>query len=328
MIDDGLTAEIEFSKSAPTLSIDEIDKKFQILCAQPNADNMDQKQEALDELLEETSDPHAQLVALVSIIHHDPIVRMGQKNLARVKFTTIQDELGLSTQQCQDIEKQVHLFKEESESLHQADEGIIIYEGSKPIQERKNEITVEINKLLLDVRKGLLNNPVIPDEYKIQVISGLTYPVIDTYKLASALYPIALKCDRQIDDTLSQLYNDPDTSTEIKKTIAKTAKERLAKDLYALEIVSLKDYPEFGIDPEEVFARAFSNQYTTGEYIESTLAPMFLPEEDPQKVKAAWECLRQASWELDPSLNHHTVYFNGSNSEVVNRAYFKDFLNH
>lgn len=323
----------EASKSSVYLTENEIRDRIQILNTPQSEVTI---QNTLNELLNERDNPQAQLASFVHILHWDNMASFGGFDfLAKVNFNVLQEELGVSTQQITDTQEAMHELKSNKDKLYKLHQSV--YEKANFSEDTKESIgfkdmledynqkevkfKIDVNRLMMPFRKAILDGITVPDEYKHQVIKGLTSSFLYGDK---SLKETAFNYDKQVDDMLFTFYHDPDTSEEIRKTIADISKKRLWADLYAINIVPLEDYPKLGLNEEEMFATCFSNKNTAGEDVEFSLAPLFLPNEDSKKVRAAWECLSQTT--SMPDYGDRKVYFSGYESGLVSSKYFKEFL--
>lgn len=294
-------AEVKTKEIRHSLTKPEIEEKFKFLSSPPSADNYLQKNQIADELLSDQENPNAHLAVLTYLLSGSPEVPGSLEDLNKVNFSILKNQIGLNDEQVQELETKLRQFPEELKTI---DEHRQEYEWSRRIDLSGNKellkdalrkeigLCVDVHRALLPIREGLLLNTDIPDDYKIEIVTGLSMPLL--FNVNDENEQQALEHDQQIDKVLSTLYKDSATPVDLRRAIADTATRRLIYDPYALAIIPPEEFDQLNLT-DDIFLASMSNKYTTSEYVENTLASLFFPNENPQKVRDAWQALFKKS---------------------------------
>lgn len=179
------------------------------------------------------------------------------------------------------------------------------------------------HKSVFSLRKNLLLNQSVPDEYKIEIIEGFySTAIFAGYGISDPeVKQRFLQIDKRESELLKDTYNNPGTSHEVKKAIVEAYLFRLGKDPSAIEIVPFQDFETFGINADEVFAKVMGCPNTTAELVETSLAPKFFPDIDPIDVLRAWKTISKLTHNASED---GSFYF--ASGFYFKRGYFLEFL--
>lgn len=286
----------------------------------------------IETLVQQKDNPEAQLEAIV-------LMSNGYRNfnvrnnscmgwLADADVGAISKALGLNTESVEGSRQALlgahRRFSEISSRRNKVDENLrYAWDDRKPeLQKRQDELinqenqaTTEMHRLyrelMLPVRTAVLSLESLPETYKLNVIEGI--------KDYGEVLP-------EEDSLLKRAYMT--NNKTIKRQIADTVTYNIGHDLNSFDVIPINDLISLGADVDKIFIATLGNTKTNGEFVESKVAPVFFPDENPEKVRQSYEALRKVTG-LENKSRETSFYSDGYNHDTksMNVDFFKSFMN-
>ena len=164
-------------------------------------------------------------------------------------------------------------------------------------QERSIEHKVNIifREMMLPFREAILKSDTVSESYKAKVIEGIDYDDI-------------LPSENTL---LKNLY--PSLSMPLRRKVIDTVMFNIGHDLNSFDVVPMDELTTNGVDKDSLLIAILGNRQTTGEFVQSTVAPIFFPDRPPELVRECWKSLKKVtgpSHVEGESFGHDTRFMN------------------
>ena len=284
----------------------------------------------INTLLQQKENPKAQLAAMILISdgYYAFNLRDGKciDQLAVADIRSTSQTLGLKQDTIATMETKRHtlidvhkqyteMFEQQQRTMEKRDEFMIPENKKIQLQEQLNNYSNQVNQLeierermyrelMLPIRTAVLSSETLPDIYKRHVIAGIKGGDGNPLPEENSL--------------LKQTYSTG--SERIKIQITDTVLDNIGHDINSFDVIPINDFKRADIDT--MFIATLGNLQTTGEFVETRVAPAFFPDESPAKVRQCYEVLKKVSG-YENSYGR-TGFYHDTKSMNVN--FFKNFM--